>query len=165
MSMLWGATSVHASIEEKLFRPGLQECEAISVMDEAIEGIDEEAELDKQWSAVHFLLTGKVEPFNSPLSWAIFGERRVAPNLGYGGDYVSARATAKIARAFQDYSLERLLSEYTPEQLVEQYECSAAASDWGYQIPNFPWVRILMAGLRDFYDFAASLRRGVYIQW
>lgn len=159
MSVYWLAWSICRPAEEQLLRLELPGDKAVTFMDSILGETESQASLDKQWSAVHFLLTGKMDPFDNLLSWAVYGEHMIS--RGRIESYVSARTAQDIADALRDFSLQELLIKRSQEELIEEY--NSAISGWRYRSPSFPWVNHLIAELRDFYDFTATMDRGVYI--
>lgn len=80
-------------------------------------GID----LDKQWHAVHFLLTGSSGSTDSPLSLILGGFEEIGPDIGYGSAWFVPKAA--IA-AFHE-----ALSAWTHEQWAEKYDADRAVAE------------------------------------
>lgn len=93
-----------------------------------------EADLDKAWHAIHYVLTGSGGPDGTPLGDAVLGGEAFGPDLGYGrARIVPARRVAEISAALQqldfaaafervDKSPQRLERIYLADDLVSEYE-------------------------------------------
>lgn len=82
---------------------------------------DSEIDLDKAWHAIHYLLTGRVDPDRSVASKVIWGDEDIGPDLGYGPARLlgpaQVRAVAKLLAATPPATLRK---RYRPQKMTEQ---------------------------------------------
>ncbi len=72
-------------------------------LDNPFEG---QLDLDKDWHAVHYLLTQKLEPDGSALGDAVVGGTKIGPNLGYDqARLLSPDLVKRISLAMKDVDI------------------------------------------------------------
>ena len=73
-------------------------------------------DLDKAWHALHFLLTGNLEPDGTPIGDAILGGDPIGPDLGYGpARVISADYAKEIHQAIDSIDIEAAYSKLDPD--------------------------------------------------
>lgn len=77
-------------------------------------------DLDKEWHAVHFLLTGSPDVVRGPLGLILGEFEEVGPDHGYGPAWL---IPAEALRAFND-----ALSMHSDEEWARRYDAAAAIS-------------------------------------
>ncbi len=81
-------------------------------------------DLDKEWHAVHFLLTGTADVVNGPLGLILGMFEEVGPDHGYGPAwFIPAKAVCAFHTA---------LSAHSDEEWARRYDAAAAVSDQVY---------------------------------
>ncbi len=81
-------------------------------------------DLDKQWHAVHFLLTGSAGPVDSPLSFILGTYEEVGPDHGYGPAWF---IPSEAIRAFHS-----ALAKHSDEEWARRYDASTAVAEQVY---------------------------------
>lgn len=81
-------------------------------------------DLDKQWHAVHFLLTGSAGPTDNPLSLIVGRFEEIGPDNGYGAAWFIPK---EALTAF-----DRALAGLTDEQWAARYDAVAAVAEQVY---------------------------------
>jgi hypothetical protein len=96
-------------------------------------------DLDKQWHAVHFLLTGSAEATDSPLSIILGNFEEVGPDIAYGPSWLIPRESlAAFHEAISDLSNEDLAKRYDPRAMVkEQVYIAEALAEEGDEALQF----------------------------
>ncbi len=78
-------------------------------------------EFDKEWHAVHFLLTKSAGSTDNPLSILLGSGTELGPDHGYGPAWLtSADKLAEFSDAISKVSNETLIAEYDSVQLVQE---------------------------------------------
>ena len=89
-------------------------------------------DLDKQWHAVHFLLTGSAEITNDPLSLIIGRFEEIGPDNGYGPAwFVPKDFITNFNNAISSLSYDELVARYDTDAMVHEnvYIADALASE------------------------------------
>ncbi len=118
-------------------------------------------DVDKDWQALHFLLTGDAWQGTPPHAWVVLGGTEVGDDLGYGAaHYLTPQQVAEVAA---------LLSALPSDHLADRY--SPTALDAAGVYPQGLWTREPDEGwtsvqksykhLTDFYQQAAYQGRAV----
>jgi hypothetical protein len=117
MGMVWIAClASDEQVIELMAQPDTV-CDFIYERDEAGEAID----LDKQWHAVHHLLTGSPEATDSPLSFVLGSFDEIGPDNGYGAAWhIPKDAVANFHAS---------LTSLTDEELAAKYDAAAMVRD------------------------------------
>lgn len=76
----------------------------------------EELDLSGNWEVLHYLILGRRNPMNDPLSWAIFGKIQIGPD----GDhlYNDTATTKEIAAAISQLDRADLEKRLAPEAIA-----------------------------------------------
>ena len=90
-------------------------CDFIFERDEVGETIN----LDKQWHAVHYLLTGAAGPTDSPLSFVLGPFEELGPDNGFGPAwYIPKDAVTKFHAALALFSDDELAAKFDATAMV-----------------------------------------------
>ncbi|MEO7246952.1 MAG: YfbM family protein [Novosphingobium sp.] len=81
-------------------------------------------DLDKQWHAVHFLLTGSAGPTSSPLSLILGNFQSVGTDCGYGPAWLAPKLFIK--------AFDHALSALSGADLKARYDAAAMAREQVY---------------------------------
>lgn len=75
-------------------------------------------DLDKAWHGIHFLLTGRADGGEEPLSWAVLGGTEFGPDVGYGpARFLTPEQVRIVAAALQALPSSMLANRYKPAQM------------------------------------------------
>ncbi|MEM9500373.1 MAG: YfbM family protein [Pseudomonadota bacterium] len=95
--------------------------------DSACDYIDSEKDtrpfidLDKEWHALHFLLTGSVDPTNDPMSLILGDFEEIGEDCGYGpAFFISAKKFKAFNEAAANLDSAALKERYKTEEMVAQ---------------------------------------------
>jgi hypothetical protein len=128
--------------------------------------IDESAkplDIDKSWHGIHFLLTGKSEGGERPLSLALLGGREVPDRNGvmdYGPAMkLTPEEVQEVARALQQVSADEFIGRYSAPAMQKNkiYSMGQNADD------DREYLRHFYEKLVGFYGEAASAEQGMLV--
>jgi hypothetical protein len=125
----------------------------------AVQGRRELLSLDKAWHGVHYLLTGAVEPTETPIGQAVLGGVEVGEDFsGYGPARVfDQEQTATIGHALDDPALEdNARSRFDPRRMTE-----LGIYPFGWDAESLEWLLSPLRDLRRFYAGAAAGKRAI----
>ena len=129
------------------------------------EGEAQNADLDKAWHGIHYLLTGTAYEGEGPVSYLLAGGQEVGDiDVGYGP--VRALTPSEVQdfrRAIAGLSVEDLRARFNPEEMMELgiypdiWDRDPAEDD------TLAYCLEYFKTLRDFVDAAASKNQGLLI--
>ena len=125
----------------------------------AVQGRREVLSLDKAWHGVHYLLTGAVEPTETPIGQAVLGGVEVGEDFsGYGPPRVfDQEQTTTIAHALDDPGLEdNARSRFDARRMTE-----LGIYPFGWDAESLEWLLSALRDLRRFYAEAAAGKRAI----
>jgi Domain of unknown function (DUF1877) len=122
-------------------------------------GEPETLQLGKAWHGVHWLVTGRVDGGDPPLSDLISGGEKIGPDLGYGpATILPADTVAQVSKALDAIPADGLRAKFDLDKaLAESIYSVQSAGDAEWLIESY-------AELAAFYDFAARNGRAV-LRW
>ncbi|MGN6377329.1 MAG: DUF1877 family protein [Gaiellales bacterium] len=117
-------------------------------------GRHEVLSLDKAWHGVHYILTGEVEPTDTPLGQAVLGGADVGEDFsGYGpARLFDPDLTAAIALALADPALEGHARARFDRQRMTELQIYP----FGWDADSLDWLLSALRDLRRFYADAAA---------
>lgn len=75
-------------------------------------------DIDKAWHGIHFLLTGRADLGNEPLSLAVFGGEEFGPDAGYGpARFLTPEQVRSVANELQRLPSSELAKRFAPKQM------------------------------------------------
>ena len=153
MGMVWVARLADDAEAATIFEDQSLAYEFINPEDEAAYDKDAVLDLDKEWHALHFLLTGSADPLDSPLSLILSSSEPIGDDNGYGPTYYIApdrfRAFDEALSSLDD---EALRSRYDPDAMVAHHVYLADL----YQEEGESGLAFLLQRLKDLRSFAAK---------
>jgi hypothetical protein len=171
--LLAGAIDLHPSlrrqIEERLgttteaLRSGEGGDAVFALMQEQLEtrpgrggaqGTHGELSLDKAWHGVHYLLTGAVEPTETPLGQVVLGGTEIGEDFsGYGeARAFDAAQVARVAAALADPETEREASSRFDAARMAELQ----VYPFGWEEDDREWLLVSFRDLRSFFGEAAE---------
>jgi len=114
--------------------------------------------LDKQWQAVHYLLTGSAGATDSPLSIIIGRFETFGPDYGYGPAWIVPKQfVVDCHAALSKLSDAEIVDRFAPQDMVrDDVYIAAALADEGDEAREF--LESDVERLRDFIATAAQQR-------
>lgn len=119
-------------------------------------------DLDKQWHAVHAVLTGDAWDTTAPRGRAVLGGEEIGDDLGYGPPrLLAADAVAEVAAELDALGRAGFSSAIDPERLAE-LDVYPSGVPWGDAFER-QWLEDSFDQLRAFYRRAADAGRSIVI--
>ncbi len=110
-------------------------------------------DLDKEWHAIHFLLTGSAGPTDSPLSLILGNYQNVGPDIGYGPAFQIPKLFLKaFDHAISALSSSDLRARYDVKAMVNnQVYIADSLADEGQEALEY-----LLKGIERLREFASK---------
>jgi len=120
----------------------------------SVTGRHEVLSIDKAWHGLHYVLTGAVEPTDTPLGQAVLGGVEVGEDFaGYGPARVlGPELTAAVAAALESRELEGDARERFDGQRMARLQIYP----FGWDTESLDWLLAALRDLRRFYSAAAA---------
>lgn len=123
---------------------------------------DVSTNVDKEWEAIHFVLTGDIVEGDGPRASVIHGGIPFGPDHGCGSvRYLTPDVVKAVASALEEVTGEELRLGFKPELMEDVYP----EGKWCDPDSDYTFESLLdqMDQLQDFYSRAASDNRAVLI--
>jgi hypothetical protein len=122
-----------------------------------------ELRIDKSWHGLHFLLTGRLEGGNPPLSMALMGGKQIPDQhnvMGFGPALkLTAEEVSHVSESLDALSCDELLNRYDPKEMQEQgvYAMGQSTDD------DREYLRFHYEKLVAFYSDARAANNGMLV--
>jgi hypothetical protein len=133
--------------------------EAFLFPDDVDDPFEGQADLEKAWHAIHYVLTGSHEPDGTPLGDAVLGGVELGPDLGHGrARLICAERVVQISEALAkvDFAANFEQVDKSPERLTAIYRGAHLAIAYDYLAHWYP-------GLVEIYARAASQDKAMLV--
>ncbi|MBS1661831.1 MAG: YfbM family protein [Bacteroidetes bacterium] len=122
-------------------------------------------DIDKNWEAISFLLTGvpaaEIQKAYPPLSWVVFGDHVIdqEQDLGYGpAAYLTLEQVKDVSIALNNISTADFIGNYDADQMNKQ---GIYPEGWDNAPRQEGWLAESFENLKAFYEKAAASDRAV----
>ncbi|MEM6586593.1 MAG: YfbM family protein [Pseudomonadota bacterium] len=114
-------------------------------------------DLDKEWHALHFLLTQSAGPTSDPLSLVLGNHEEIGEDVGYGPAFlISAKSVKAFSEAVQTIDEAALKQRYDTKAMVAQQVYLGES----YDHEGEQGLEFLTDRLNELRDFAAKATAG-----